>query len=453
MMTLIAALACLQDPGIAAQYPGDEGIEKDPRVLFVEDFETGTLEETAARWGGHRVLGTWDLSDDLAAGSPGKKSLHATVGPEGPKNHSGAYLYTHTREVDRMHARFYVKFHPKHGYLHHFVFLVADREPTPWPKGWAGHKPTGEDHFLSSIEPWSDWGKVSVPGAWNLYSYWQDMKADGRGDYWGNAFTAGHDPIPLGQWICMETMVKANTPGAADGEQAFWVDGKLVGHFKGISWRATDKLKLNSFWLQYDVCENSAKHNNDPSPKDREYEVWFDDVVLATDYIGPVQGKPKSGKKIATPCRSALLSGGLSPTPPGNVIYTEHLDKGPGAFKGGEPVDGGLAFPPKGVELWNAFSAKVSASTQLRFKLRALADVQDVTVLIWSDKLKDNARRPVGALKKGETREVTIPATQLRAGWAAGGPSMEGSELNNFKIVFDGAAEARLVLSDVEVRR
>jgi len=201
------------------------------------------------------------------------------------------------------------------------------------------------------------------------------------------------------------------------------------------------------------VCENSAKHNNDPSPKDREYEVWFDDVVLATDYIGPVQGTPKSGKKAAAPSRSALLSGAPSPTSPGNVIYTERLDKGPGAFKGGEAVQGGLAFPPKGVELWNAFSTKVSASTQLRFKLRALADVQDVTVLLWSDKLKDNARRPVGALKKGETREVTIPGIQLRAGWEASGPSMEGSELNNFKIVFDGAAEARLVLSDVEVRQ
>src|SRR5437667_250270 len=109
MMILILALACLQEPGIAAQYPGDEGIEKDPRVLFVEDFETGNLDEIAARWGGHRVAGTWDLSGDLAGGSPGKKSLHISAGPEGPKSHSGAYLYTHIRGVDRLHARFYVK--------------------------------------------------------------------------------------------------------------------------------------------------------------------------------------------------------------------------------------------------------------------------------------------------------------------------------------------------------
>jgi hypothetical protein len=453
MIRLILFLAGFQDGGIAAQYPGDEGIEKDPHVLFVEDFETGTLEETATRWGGHRVAGTWDLSDDLADVSPGKKSLHITVGPEGPKNHSGAYLYTHTRGADKLHARFYVKFHPKHGYLHHFVMLIADREPTPWPKGWAGHKPSGDDHFISSIEPWSYWGKVAAPGAWNFYSYWQDMKADGRGDYWGNSFGAGSDPIPRGQWICMEAMVKANSPDASDGEQAFWVDGKLVAHFKGIRWRSTDLLKLNSFWLQYDVCENSAKHNSDPAPQDRQYEVWFDDVVLATEYIGPVQGKPKHGKKAATPSPSALLSGELPKTPPGNVVFTETFAKGSGSFKGGETIEGGLSFPAKGAEIWGAFSPRVSESTQLRFKVRALSDVKDVTVLVWSDKLKDNARRLLGSFKKDETREVFIRGIQLRAGWGADGRSLEGDDLNNFKIVFQGAADARVVLSDFEVRQ
>jgi len=453
MMLLVLALSCLQDSGIASQYPGDEGLEKDPRVLFVEDFETGTLEETAARWGGHRVAGTWDRSDDLPAGSPGKKSMHITVGPDGPKSHSGGYLYTHTRGVDRLHARFYVKFHEKHGYLHHFVMLIADREPTPWPKGWAGRRPQGDDHFISSIEPWSFWGKVAAPGAWNFYSYWPEMKADGVGNYWGNSFPAGHDPIPRGKWVCMEAMVKANSAGAADGEQAFWVDGKLVGHFKSIRWRTTDLLKLNSFWLQYDVDDNSAKHNSDPTPQERQYEVWFDDIVLATEYIGPVQGAPKSGRKAAAPSRSALLSGGLENVPAGKVVFTETFAQGPGAFKGGEAAEGGLSFPAKGAEVWRAFSPQVSESTQVRFKVKALADANDVTVLVWSDKLKDNARRYLGSFKKGEVREVSIRGIQLRAGWDAAGPSLEGGELNNFKIVFGGADDARLVLSEFEVRQ
>jgi hypothetical protein len=85
--------------------------------------------------------------------------------------------------------------------------------------------------------------------------------------------------------------------------------------------------------------------------------------------------------------------------------------------------------------------------------VRALADVKDVMVLVWSDKLKDNVRRHLGSLKKGETQEVVVRGIQLRAGWDATGPSMEGSELNNFKIVFEGAADARVVLTDFEVRQ
>ena len=43
MIALVVALVVQE--GIAAKYAGDEGIEKDPRVLFVEDFETGDLKE------------------------------------------------------------------------------------------------------------------------------------------------------------------------------------------------------------------------------------------------------------------------------------------------------------------------------------------------------------------------------------------------------------------------
>ena len=37
--------------GLAAKYPADAGIEKDPAVLFAENFEAGTIPEIAKRWG------------------------------------------------------------------------------------------------------------------------------------------------------------------------------------------------------------------------------------------------------------------------------------------------------------------------------------------------------------------------------------------------------------------
>src|SRR4030042_3055328 len=36
--------------GLASQYKGDKGIEKDPDVIFVENFETGSLDAVKAHW-------------------------------------------------------------------------------------------------------------------------------------------------------------------------------------------------------------------------------------------------------------------------------------------------------------------------------------------------------------------------------------------------------------------
>lgn len=49
------AAAPVPPEGLASLYPGDEGLERDPRVLFVEDFETGGLDKIGARWGDRRV--------------------------------------------------------------------------------------------------------------------------------------------------------------------------------------------------------------------------------------------------------------------------------------------------------------------------------------------------------------------------------------------------------------
>jgi hypothetical protein len=255
-------------------------------------------------------------------------------------------------------------------------------------------------------------------------------------------------------------MVKCNsTPEAADGEQAFWVDGRLVGEFKGIRWRTSDQLKLNTFWLLYYVTEQAAQQNNDTDPN-RVYEVWFDDVVLATEYIGPVQGQPQGGKKVAAPGKSALLTPGLLLPPPGRVVFSENFEKGVGKFGGGESVEGGvngsqaLAVPSgdQGAWIWEAFSTPVQDSTTIRFKLKPLADVPSAQVLIWSEKHQDNGRYHLSGLKQGEWTEVEFRAIEVRMGWAMDGPSLEGDVLSNFKLLFEGDGGARILLDDFEVR-
>jgi hypothetical protein len=186
-------------------------------------------------------------------------------------------------------------------------------------------------------------------------------------------------------------------------------------------------------------------------------EVWFDDIVIATEYVGPVQGKPKQGKKRARPSKSALLTPGLLMPEPGEAAFTEAFEKGVGKFGGGETVDGGtegskaLSFGPKGCWIWNAYSTPVSESTAIRFKLKPLCDAKQATILIWSKKHKDNCRYYVGGLKKGEWRDVEFRAIECRVGWARRGPSLDSDVLDNFKLLFEGGEGDRFLIDDFQI--
>ena len=89
-------------------------------------------------------------------------------------------------------------------------------------------------------------------------------------------------------------MIQANSaPEVADGRQAMWVDGKPAGEFSGIRWRNDPGLKVNCLWLEH--------YGYDPGDPTRQYwkesqSVWFDDVVVATEYIGPMAPPPPGGE-------------------------------------------------------------------------------------------------------------------------------------------------------------
>jgi len=36
------------------------------------------------------------------------------------------------------------------------------------------------------------------------------------------------------------------------------------------------------------------------------YEVWFDDIVVATDYIGPCKANPKTARRL--PCQEERVT-------------------------------------------------------------------------------------------------------------------------------------------------
>jgi len=310
--------------GLAAQYPGDVGIARDPHVLFAEDFEAGTLADLAKRWDeiSNKDGKVVAFSDEAPPGSRGRRSLRmtATLG-----ENTGGHLYTRLpRGEDTVYARFYVKFAPDAEYIHHFVTLGGYQPPTRWPQGGAGERPRGDERVTVGIEPAGDYGRFPAPGIWNFYAYWHEMKISADGRYWGNSLRPPSPaPAPRDRWQCVELMLKLNSaPDQHDGELALWLDGKAVARFargtsrgpwtgmgfslakeagepfEGFCWRSSPDLHVNFFWLLHYVTENAARQNRVANPG-RTNSVWFDDLVVSTAYVGPLRATKERLKTLA----------------------------------------------------------------------------------------------------------------------------------------------------------
>ncbi len=302
------------DVGIGARYPGDRGIERDADVILVEKFDSRTLEAVFKRWESVKSPKIMSFSPDVPEGSGDKQSLLMTHVGGGS---TGGHLYTRLRSpktgqlqgYDRVFARFYVKFHPDCFPLHHMGTSFGGYNPsTRWPQGGAGNAPRGHERFTPKLEPFGKRWR------WGFYTYWKDMRSSPpRGRHWGNTFTWGvpQPKVVRGKWICVEIMIKMNDPAASsNGEQAYWIDGKLHRHdgqvvshtgkgfprgrwvhdkfcpdrkgqlFGGYQWRTLRELNVNYLWTYVYITK---------APKGHVSKVWFDNIVVAKEYIGPIR--------------------------------------------------------------------------------------------------------------------------------------------------------------------
>jgi hypothetical protein len=266
-------------PGLAARFKSDKAIGTHAAVLFADDFEASEL---ASRWDEQGNSKSQALSLAPASGGVcGQRCLkvEARLG----ENH-GDGLTKWFEPVAQVFVRFYVRFDPGCDYVHHFVTLRANkglRGGDKWSGfGGAGLRPSGDERFSTALEPWGNWARWPAPGKWNFYSYWHEMRPSPDGKYWGNSFLPEpQEVIAKDRWICAEFMLKHNTPGQPDGEQACWIDGRLLGHWRGINWRRTESLKANALTLESYVTDRWTKNPTNT--------VYFDNLVIARDYLGP----------------------------------------------------------------------------------------------------------------------------------------------------------------------
>jgi len=285
------------DNGIAAMYPGDAGIGDDPDVIMADDFESyNAVSELYNKWDNfhHEQYISFDIVDAFA----GAQSLEFTI-PQTSTEIANALIKDLNPTQDIVFIRAYTKFSPGFSVIgsgHNGLGLQSSY----WdgPGSGPGIPADGYNKFYVNVENSREDSSEASPGLTHIYIYHPEQR-----DIWGDHFypegrVVPYDVTPgdfgdcfvprpnftpqMDRWYSYELMVKANTPGERDGRIAFWIDGNLVADFTGMRLRDTAELKIDK--------ADISLHAN--TVTDRENKKWYDNVVVARSYIGPMYAEP-----------------------------------------------------------------------------------------------------------------------------------------------------------------
>lgn len=315
-------LCCLPTPGlaqgIATRYVGDQGIANDPDVIFAENFEL-PVSTILSKFTGYSPSAIAQSTDRPTASS-GTKSIQ--IHPIG----SGGTLYKMLPEdYNQVHFRYYIKYVGAD--YHHSGGAIGGYWPrSNWPMGDAGLKGIRSDGSRLTVISFETQGATNEADAdtqIGTYMNWVDMAGQEiAGGWWGrNMLRDPNLPIRPGMWQCIEFMVKMNSaPSAHDGELAIWIDGIPKAHFQ----TGSPNGQFNSFsgnwemnpagppfpgfqWrdvLNYGINWVKVQNFDDVGPST---DLLFDDLVVATKYIGPINSSGVDTTPPAAPTSLRVL--------------------------------------------------------------------------------------------------------------------------------------------------
>jgi hypothetical protein len=278
--------------GIAASYPNDIGIAGDARVVFADGFDGYTsLSEMAGNYNGYHLQSNFALDTSLSFG--GSKSLRIRM-PQTNNDVFNALTKTISSSRDKLFLRAYVRYEANYAGIRdaHNGIRISGNYPGP------GRIPTGRDFFLVTLEN-SRYQGEAEPGYTHAYVYHPEQN-DQYGEHWHSDGTVSNGAqsfgpffvprpktiAPRGVWVCQEMLVQMNTPGSRDGRVAFWENGILIADWQNVRFRDVTTVKINQIQLK-----NGGKSSTQQNDK------WYDNLVVATSYIGPVSTTgPRPGR-------------------------------------------------------------------------------------------------------------------------------------------------------------
>ncbi len=281
------------DNGIAARYPADRGIAMDTDVIFADDFESyANAQGLNPNW--DNAFGNIRIATEPANVFGGTHALEFRSPQQATELSNGVQKILRN-ELDVLFLRYYAKYDPSFDVVgsshngggisaHYFQGNMA----TP------GVPANGRNKFLIEYECWRGAPAEPNPGNLNVYIYHPEQRSmygdhffpDGMvlpnssmpGNF-GPEFVARANVVPqVGRWYSFEVMLRANTVGMRDGRVALWLDGALIADFRNLRLRDIDTLKIDRFNLSLHIGSNTV----------RETRKYYDNVVAARSYIGPV---------------------------------------------------------------------------------------------------------------------------------------------------------------------
>jgi hypothetical protein len=112
--------------------------------------------------------------------------------------------------------------------------------------------------------------------------------------------------VPRGQWFEYEMMVKANDLGERNGEVKVWKNGVVVADFPDLFLRSVPDLLIDNVLFTMHTHKST-----------RVNKVWWDNIVIATEYIGPMVSPTPTPTPTATPRPTSTPTATPTPRPAG----------------------------------------------------------------------------------------------------------------------------------------
>lgn len=298
---------------LSKKYSTDDEMRLDPSVVMVSGFESPTLDQEGWSSSSYGKGATQLLSDSNFA-YYGSGFLEGKISNLTSGAGTARLRYWLDTPQDQLFVRFYVYLPDNTVGPHHWVGFRANSSKTGVWQGQAGYRPPGDKAFAGRLDLNHDLELFT-------YTYWHEMRCHetlGEGNCYGNTFpnrqrlTLAHE-----KWECVEFMMKTNTEGTYDGEQAFWLNDQLGYHYKtnsptkgkwlhtkfiepgyqdswgvyetynrsemnfpGYNFRSNSSVKLNLFDLEYYMQANTL------DSEIKTHALYYDNVVIATKRIG-----------------------------------------------------------------------------------------------------------------------------------------------------------------------